>query len=119
MGPLETVCQVEEKGTTRTFRIRLEPAGANAAAPAGRPTAPAAGGNGTVPVFSPFKGKVELVEVRAKVGDTVREGQVVAAVEAMKAKHDVRAPRAGTVASIDADIGADIVAGKPIMTLRV
>jgi biotin carboxyl carrier protein len=35
----------------------------------------------------------------------------------MKAKHDVKAPVAGTVASIDAELGADIEAGHPILTL--
>ncbi len=44
-------------------------------------------------------------------------GQVVAAVEAMKAKHDVKAPCAGKVVSIDAELGADVVAGQPIMTI--
>jgi biotin carboxyl carrier protein len=35
----------------------------------------------------------------------------------MKAKHDVRAPRSGTVATIDAEIGADVMAGQPILTI--
>ena len=52
-----------------------------------------------------------------KIGDAVTEGQVVAAVEAMKAKHDVKAPCAGQVASIDAEIGADIESGQSIMTI--
>jgi biotin carboxyl carrier protein len=70
-----------------------------------------------MPVYSPFEGKVQLVEVRVRVGDPVREGQVVAAVEAMKAKHDVRAPCSGKVATIDAEIGTDVVAGRPILTI--
>ena len=40
---------------------------------------------GTTPIYSPFDGKTELVEISVKVGDTVTEGQVLAAVEAMKA----------------------------------
>ena len=68
------------------------------AAPA--PPAPPVSSNGT-PVFSPFEGKAELVEVNVNVGDAVTAGQVVAAVEAMKAKHDVRAPRSGRVATIE------------------
>ena len=67
--------------------------------------------------FSPFKGKAELVELKVKLGDVVEEGQVVAAVEAMKAKHDVRAPVAGTVISIDAQTGADVMAGQSILTV--
>jgi biotin carboxyl carrier protein len=69
------------------------------------------------PVFSPFEGKTELVEICVRAGDAVVAGQVVAAVEAMKAKHDVRAPRAGTVVSIDAELGTAVMAGKPILTI--
>ena len=87
------------------------------AAPAAAPVpAPASAGQRT-PVFSPFEGKVELVEINVKVGDAVQKGQVVAAVEAMKAKHDVRAPCAGTVVEIHADLGTEVSAGKPILTI--
>ena len=102
-----------EGGTTRTFEITIEPAaGGGAPVATGAPTA--AGGT---QVFSPFEGKTELVEINVKVGEAVTEGQVIASVEAMKAKHDVKAPCTGTVASIDAELGADIEAGQPIMTL--
>ena len=80
-------------------------------------SAASAPGPDTVPVFSPFEGKVELVEINVKVGDAVTEGQVVAAVEAMKAKHDVKAPVSGTVVSVDADLGAEVTARNPILTL--
>ncbi len=113
-GPVTTTCRVNEGGTTRTFEITIEPPAGGGAAPAAAPTA--TGGSST-PVFSPFEGKTELVEINVKVGDTVSEGQVVAAVEAMKAKHDVKAPCAGTVATVEAELGADIEAGQPILTL--
>jgi pyruvate carboxylase subunit B len=116
-----TNCTVTEGGTTRNFKITIEPpAGAAAqagpavsAAPESRPAATVGG----TPVYSPFEGKTELVEIKVKVGDTVTEGQIVAAVEAMKAKHDVKTPCAGKVVSIDADLGADIEAGNSIMTI--
>ena len=121
-GPVSTNCTVEEDGSTRTFRVTLEPVApsASAAQPSTQPVAVSAagpGGNRKVPVFSPFKGKVELVELKVKIGETVKEGQVVAAVEAMKAKHDVRAPAQGQVVSIEADLGADVAAGQPILTI--
>jgi biotin carboxyl carrier protein len=119
-APVSTVCRVEEDGTTRTFRITVEPpqgVATQTAQPAAVAATASAPVNGGIPVFSPFKGKVELVEIKIKVGDVVKKGQVVAAVEAMKAKHDVRCPSDGRVASIDADLGADIIAGKPIMTI--
>jgi pyruvate carboxylase subunit B len=110
--PVTTTCTVVEHGSTRNFTITIEPPAGAASAP----TDPQPPSTGT-PVFSPFQGKTELVEINVKVGDTVREGQVVAAVEAMKAKHDVKAPCGGTVLSIDAGIGADIEAGRAIMTI--
>jgi len=115
-GPVTTSCTVVENGASRRFTVTIEPPAAKAANPVPAAAGAAQPGNGT-PVFSPFQGKTELVEINVKVGDTVSAGQVVAAVEAMKAKHDVKAPRAGTVASVDAEIGADIEAGKSILTI--
>ena len=120
--PVTTHCTVVEGGTTRNFKITIDPpagaavqAGPAVAAVSGLPAAAVVGGT---PVYSPFAGKTELVEIKVKVGDSVTAGQIVAAVEAMKAKHDVKAPVSGKVLSIDADLGADIVAGKSIMTIE-
>jgi pyruvate carboxylase subunit B len=113
-GPVTTECIVVEGGSTRRFQITIAPPAAVGSAREA-PAEPAHVGG--TPVYSPFEGKVELVEVRVRVGDAVREGQVVAAVEAMKAKHEVRAPCSGKVASIDATIGTDVVAGRPILTI--
>jgi pyruvate carboxylase subunit B len=119
-GPVTTACTVVEGKTTRHFRITIEPpAPLRAAAAADRPaveTAPAPPAERT-PIYSPFEGKVELVEVIAHVGEAVVEGQVVAEVEAMKTKHDVKAPCSGRVVSIDAAVGSDVEAGRSILTL--
>jgi len=119
-GPVTTTCTVEENGTRRAFRITIEPPAGAAVAATGAPAAVApaapAASNGT-PVFSPFEGKVEIVEINVKVGDMVTKGQVVAAVEAMKAKHDVKAPCDGKVTAVHATLGADIKAGQPILTI--
>ena len=114
---MTTTCTVVEGETTRRFRITIDPpAGAAPATPAAPAAAAPAQANGT-PVYSPFEGKVELVDILVKVGDAVTAGQVVAAVEAMKAKHDVKAPCAGKVASIDASLGDDVLAGQSILTI--
>ena len=115
---ITTTCTVVEGDRSRSFKITIDPpAGASegdgGAAP---PSHTLSTGNGT-PVYSPFQGKTELVEIKVGVGDTVQSGQVVAAVEAMKAKHDVKAPCAGTVTSIDAVVGDDIAAGQRILTI--
>ena len=109
---MTTDCTVVERTTTRRFQITIAPpAGAKGPAPVANP------GDDRTPVYAPFDGKVQVVEVQVQVGDTVREGQVVAAVEAMKAKHDVRAPCSGKVATIEVEIGADVMAGQPILTI--
>ena len=119
-GLVTTDCQVVEGGKTRMFHITIAPPAGGAAAPAtaaAPASAPVPVVGQTTPVFSPFEGKVDVVEINVKVGDAVAEGQVVAAVEAMKAKHDVRAPTTGTIVSIDADLGAEVSGGKPILTI--
>ena len=116
-GPVTTTCTVVENGASRSFTVTIEPPAGSAANPASATAAIAQPSNGT-PVFSPFQGKTELVEINVKIGDAVKQGQVVAAVEAMKAKHDVKAPCSGSVLTIEAEIGADIEAGKPILTIE-
>ena len=121
-GPLMTTCTVEEDGRTRTFRVTMQPPSpteANHRSSSGKAVATPGESASTqsVPVFSPFKGKAELVELKVRTGDTVAEGQIVAAVEAMKAKHDVRAPTGGKVISVDVAVGTDVMAGQPILTI--
>ena len=115
-GPFTTSCTVVENGASRRFTVTIDPPATAKTAPAAALAAAPASGNGT-PVYSPFQGKTELVEINVRTGDAVSKGQVVAAVEAMKAKHDVKAPCAGKVLSIDAEIGADIEAGRSILTI--
>jgi pyruvate carboxylase subunit B len=123
-GPITTRCTVVEGGVTRNFRITIEPPATVAAAAAANPgmqaaaaPAPAAAPAAGTPVYSPFEGKVQLVEINVRVGDRVSAGQVVAAVEAMKAKHEVKAPCSGKVLSIDAEIGSDVTKSQPILTI--
>jgi len=119
-GPVTSRCTVEEAGVKRTFVITVEPQGESAAnpataAPAATQAAPAAV-SGT-PVYSSFAGSVEVVDIMVKVGDTVTEGQVVAAVEAMKAKHDIKSPCGGKVIAINVEMGDEIDSTKPILTI--
>jgi pyruvate carboxylase subunit B len=114
-GSVTTTCVVEEDGRRRAFRITIEPP-QGPVAEAGAVAPPATGGSETQ-VYSPFQGKVQVVRIDVKVGDTVAKGQVVAAVEAMKATHDVKAPCDGKVAAVLATIGDDIAAGQPILTI--
>lgn len=115
VGPFTTTCTVEEGGVVRTFNISVG-APVTSGAPAAVAAAPAAAPANGLDIMPPFDGIVPVVELNVKVGDKVTKGQVVAAVEAMKAKHDVKSPVDGTVQAIHVRIG-DEIEGAPIMTL--
>ncbi|MFO0724408.1 MAG: acetyl-CoA carboxylase biotin carboxylase subunit [Myxococcota bacterium] len=57
---------------------------------------------------APMPGKIVLVPV--KVGDTVRRGDTLVVLEAMKMEHPVRAPEDGVVESLAAAVGAQVEA---------
>jgi pyruvate carboxylase subunit B len=117
-GPTTTRCTVEENGTMRTFVVTLEPATeAAGASPAPAASAAPAAAVGGTPVHSTFAGSVEVVDLLVKQGDQVSVGTVVAAVEAMKAKHDIKSPVAGQVTAVHVKIGDEIDSSNPIMTI--
>ena len=75
---------------------------------------PVAVGAGT-PVPAPMPGNIVSLEV--KVGDSVAEGDVVAAMEAMKMNVEVVAPCAGTVKQILVEKGAVVATDDALMTI--
>lgn len=88
-----------------------------AAAPVVAPApAAAAGGAGSVKVSSPMPGKI--LAVKANVGDSVKKGQVILILEAMKMENEVVAPEDGTIASIDVTVGASVESGDTLATLN-
>jgi acetyl-CoA/propionyl-CoA carboxylase biotin carboxyl carrier protein len=66
-------------------------------------------------VLSPMHGVV--VELRARKGDRVNEGEIVAVVEAMKMMNEIRAHRGGTVTIVHARCGSSVESGSPLLTL--
>ena len=77
-------------------------------------TAEAAAGDGVVK--APMHGRV--LELLARVGETVAFGQRLAVIEAMKMEHTLRAPFAGVVSEVPVSSGAQVVEGAPIMVLK-
>ena len=103
---------VEENGAGAAPKA---PKAAPKAAPA--PKAPAkAAGAGSVEVKAGAAGKVFKIE--ANVGQSVKKGDAVVIIEAMKMEIPVVAPEDGTVASIDAAVGDAIEAGAVLATLN-
>lgn len=88
-------------------------AAAPAAAPAPAP-APAAAGAGKA-VTSPLPGVI--IAVKVNVGDTVKAGQEVAVLEAMKMENSIEATHDGTVTAINVAKGDSVLEGAPIVTI--
>lgn len=73
-----------------------------APAPAAAP-APVTGGQ---TIDAPIAGKV--LKINVKVGDTVKKGQNVAVIEAMKLENEIPASIEGTVKEIRVSVGAQV-----------
>lgn len=93
------------------------PAAAPAAPAAATPAGPA---EGSVPspmvgtaYLSPEPGKPAFV----KVGDTVKEGDTILIVEAMKTMNPIPAPRAGTVKEICVHDAEPVEFGQPLIVI--
>lgn len=96
--------------------VAAAPVAAPAPTAAPAAPAPAAGGAGSVKVSSPMPGKI--LAVKANVGDSVKKGQVILILEAMKMENEVVAPEDGTIASIDVTVGASVESGDTLATLN-
>jgi biotin carboxyl carrier protein len=80
------------------------------------PAAPVAGGAGTAnDKLAPLGGVI--LEVTVKVGDSVKTGDKVAVIEAMKMKTVVSAHKDGTVSSIAVKEGDAVDAGQILLSI--
>ena len=102
-----------DNGTAPAARPVAAPVAAPKAAPAKAAAKPAAG---SVEVKAGAAGKVFKIE--ASVGQTVKSGDTVVVIEAMKMEIPVVAPEDGTVASINVAVGDAIESGAVLATLN-
>ncbi len=87
------------------------------AAPAPAPAKKAASaGAGSVKIEAGAAGKVFKIE--ANVGASVKKGDTVIILEAMKMEIPMVAPQDGTVASVDVAVGDSVDAGTVLATLN-
>ena len=103
------------------YEIELEeltgaaPAAAPAAATAPAPAAAAAPAGGEQ-VTSPMPGTILSINVAA--GDTVKRGQVLMVLEAMKMENEIMCPCDGTVASINTSKGSAVESGTLLCVIQ-
>ena len=105
---------VEETGAAAPAAVSA-PAPASTPAPAPAPAAPAAPA-GAEKVTSPMPGTVLAVKVA--VGQSVKKGETVVLLEAMKMENEIPAPRDGVVASVAVNKGSSVQAGDLLISLN-
>lgn len=123
-----TNASVTVNGTDYQVELENAPAAPVQAAPAAAPAAapvqtapaasaapkPAASGAGKA-VTSPLPGVI--IAVKVNVGDSVKAGQEVAVLEAMKMENSIEATQAGTVTAIHVAKGDSVLEGAAIVTI--
>lgn len=97
------------------------PAPVQKAAPTPAPTpapapAPASGSQGSIKVSSPMPGKI--LSLKAAVGQTIKKGEVILILEAMKMENEIVATDDGTIASINVTAGQSVEAGDLLATIN-
>ena len=103
------------------YEIELEeltgaaPAVAPAAATAPAPAAAAAPAGGEQ-VTSPVPGTILSINVAA--GDTVKRGQVLMVLEAMKMENEIMCPCDGKIASVNTSKGASVESGTLLCVIQ-
>jgi glutaconyl-CoA decarboxylase len=90
-------------------------AAAPVAAPAAPTAAPAAPITGGDPVTSPMPGVI--LKICVSQGQAVKNGDLVAVLEAMKMENEIFASKDGTVVQVVAQQGAQLDTGDPIVVI--
>lgn len=83
-------------------------------APKAAPVANSAAGANKV--VAPMPGKI--VDVKVSVGQAIKEGDLVAVLEAMKMENEIFASASGTVASVNVSAGAMVEANDVIISIN-
>ena len=91
-----------------------------AAAPAAKPakpkqTAPPQGGAAEGTIIAAMPGTI--IDVKVNQGDSVKRGDTVLILEAMKMENEIKSPIDGIVSSIEVTKGASVNAGMTLMVI--
>ena len=101
----------------KTFMVRVSVGGEVSGITPGNPQPEPAGqvvGQGQ-PIPAPLAGNV--FKVLARPGQTLREGDVILILEAMKMETEIRSPRSGTVGEVKVKTGDAVKVGDTLLTL--
>ena len=76
----------------------------------------AAGAAGSVTVTAPMPGNI--LDVKVKAGDSVKAGDTLLILEAMKMENEISAPQDGTIASVNVRKGDVVNSGDLLCTMN-
>ncbi len=122
---------VTVNGTSYEVEIEEVEAGAVSTAPVAAPAAPKAaptpkaapahkaapaGAQGSVVIKAPMQGSI--VKVNVSAGQSVKKGDVICILEAMKMENEIFAPQDGVVASVNVTKGATVKTDDVIASLN-
>jgi len=128
IGDIEdNIAHVEVNGTS--YKVEMEKAPKETAKPVVRPVAkpvaaapaspvakPAAASAGKSGVKSPLPGVI--LDIKVNVGDTVKKGQVVIILEAMKMENNINADKDGKITAINVNKGDSVLEGTDLVIIE-
>ena len=109
----EVIVEEADNSTSRApvYSAPVAPAKAPAA-----PKAVPAGAAGANKVVAPMPGTI--LDMKVSVGQSVKKGDVICVLEAMKMENDIPAPCDGIVASVNVQKGSTVAANDVIVSLN-
>ena len=126
IGEIEgNIANVEVNGTA--YKVEM-PEKAEAPKPVARPVArptapaaspaarPAAASTGKSAVKSPLPGVI--LDIKVNVGDTVKRGQTILILEAMKMENNINADKDGKVTAINVKAGESVLEGTDLVVIE-
>ena len=111
INPASTLKKVHVQAPKPVSRPSVAPAAQASPAPQATPV-PAGAGS---PVKAPLPGTI--TEVKVNIGDTIKVGDVVLVLEAMKMQNNIESEYDGTVTSITVKQGETVMEGSVLLTI--
>ena len=119
----ENIAHVEVNGTP--YKVEMEKAPKVVVKPVVRPTTPAPAPTPVVKPAAPSTGKSGvksplpgvILDIKVNVGDTVKKGQTIIILEAMKMENGINAECDGTITEIKVKAGDSILEGTDILII--
>ena len=125
----ENIAHVEVNGTS--YKVEMDKAPKATVKPVARPVSnptapaqapvtpiakPAAPSTGKSGVKSPLPGVI--LELKVNVGDTVKRGQTIIILEAMKMENNINADKDGTITAINVNKGDSVLEGNDLVIIE-